>query len=168
MLLRRGFSTGGFSSRLRSFLGGIFGEKIQKIVLPDELQKKAQAQAVLAQTRKNLAHSAMNVINSPGIENWTEENLTNLTDSQLMELAQFRFKSNEPHSPDTQLAVKAWEEGSRRGNKDASYSYGASLRSGIGVTKNQTEALKVLLSVAETHNSPFAHVHVHSLCLPAD
>jgi TPR repeat protein len=158
MLLRRGFSTGGFSSRLRSFLGGIFGERITKITLPHEVEKKTQAQAALAQTRKNLAQLAMNVVTTPGIESWTEANLPNLTEGELIELAKFRYKAKEPNSPETQLAVKAWREGSRRGNEEASYSYGASLRVGVGVEKNPTEALKILLSVAETHNSPFAHV----------
>lgn len=153
-----------------SFLRSLLGDKIHNLIFSStssidspstdsdpsqELEKKAKAHAILANAKKSLVFSSTNVLKSDGIEDWKEEDLINLTDKQLLEYAQHHYQSGDPEGQI--LAVKAWKLAGERGNKEALYSYGACLRSGIGVQKDQKKALEVLLTLAESNNA-FAHV----------
>lgn len=122
------------------------------------LERKAASQAILANARKKLTQASTNYQTSNDIDTWTETDLSSLSEKQLMEFAQYHFQGGK--SRNAELAVKAWKEASDRGNKDALYSYGACLRSGIGIAKDPVHALEVLLSLAESHNNPFAHVSI--------
>jgi TPR repeat protein len=157
-MLRRAFSSG-HGSGPRSFFERIIKPLFQfspSATGAGDIERKAKSQAILANVRKKLTQASTNYQTSNDIDTWTETDFVSLTDNQLMELAQYHFQGGK--SRNAELAVKAWKEASDRGNKDALYSYGACLRSGIGVAKDPVHALEVLLTLAESHNNPFAHV----------
>jgi TPR repeat protein len=161
-MFRRALSSGNKLTQ-KSFFERILKSLSQVSSGEAEMERKAESQAILANVRKKLTHASTNYQTSNDIDTWTELDFPALTENQLMELAQYHFQGGKARN--AELAVKVWKEASDRGNKDALYSYGACLRSGIGITKDPVHALEVLLKLAESHNNPFAHVREMSSLL---
>jgi TPR repeat protein len=153
-MIRRHLSSS-LTSRLKNFVNNLLGNTQSNDIL-----RKAQAHAILSAAKNDLTHSAANVIPSEKmktIQHIKIEDLTELTNKELLELAQVRFQGQGVEK-DVRLAVEAWKEGTKREIPEAQYSYAACLRSGTGIEKNQVEALNILKRLADTHHNAFAHV----------
>ena len=127
---------------------------------PDAFVKKALARKRLHEAMNELKAGAHKhgISESKTMDSWGPSDFDNLTDQQLMDLAEVRFNGSPRIEANKALAVEAWKAASRRGNINATYSMAVCLREGDGVPQDADEAFRILLPLAEAYNHSYAHV----------
>lgn len=116
-------------------------------------------EAVRELSTQSQSYSQINYFDTKELLEWNSKPLTELSTSQLEELARAYYEGTDGGIDQSVFrAVEIWREASQRGSVEAKYSLAVCYREGKGLATDSTLAFEMMNDLATNYNYHLAHV----------